>query len=165
MPVNTSKTELRSYFDIDNNVEYINLKPYLEHSHQKYNYFLVDNELIKLKQREKQKLGIHFILNEILLICKMSKRKKCFYYQVGSQFVEEQKLVKCIFKVLPSQIIYNHLEFDDFLLAQREYESFTPVDTSKISWKRFKSFLVKNDLTVIEKKFTKDINVKLSLIH
>ena len=66
MPVNTSKTELRSYFDIDNNVEYINLKPYLEHSHQKYNYFLVENNLTKLKQREKQKLGIHFILNEIL---------------------------------------------------------------------------------------------------
>ena len=165
MPVNTSKTELRSYFDIDNNVEYINLKPYLEHSHQKYNYFLVENDLTKLKQREKQKLGIHFILNEILLICKMSKRKKCFYYQIAPQFVEEQKLVERIFKVLPSQIIYNQLEFDDFLIAQREYEIFTPVDTSKISWKRFKSFLVKNDLTAIGRKFTEDINVKLSLIH
>ena len=105
MPVNTSKTELRSYFDIDNNVEYINLKPYLEHSHQKYNYFLVENDLTKLKQREKQKLGIHFILNEILLICKMSKRKKCFYYRVSPPFAEEQKLVERIFRVLPSQII------------------------------------------------------------
>ncbi|MDB4396018.1 hypothetical protein N9Z65_00205 [bacterium] len=165
MPVNTSKTKLRSYFDIENNVEYINLAPYLEHSHQEYNYFIVDSELSKIKQREKQKLGIHFILQEILLVCKMSKRKKCFYYQVNPQFKEEHKLVQRIFKVLPSQIIYNKLDYDDFLLAQREYEVFTPIDTSKISWKRFKSFLIKNGLTAIEDKFTKDINVKLSLIH
>ena len=75
------------------------------------------------------------------------------------------KISERIFRVLPSQIIYNQLEFDDFLIAQREYEIFTPIDTSKISWKRFKSFLVKNDLTAIERKFTEDINVKLSLIH
>jgi len=165
MPVNTSKTELRSYYDMENNVEYINLTPYLEHSHQEYNYFVVENELTNLKQREKQKLGIHFILKEILLICQMSKRKKCFYYHEDDQFIKEKQLIKSIFRVLPSQVIYGQLSFDNFLVTQREYELFTPVDTSKISWKRFKNFLKKNDLTAIEEKFTKDINVKLSLIH
>lgn len=165
MATNTGKTELRSYFDMDNNVEYVNLLPYLDNSFQEYQYYITENELHTLSQKEKNQLGTHFILNQILLICQMSKRKKCFYYQVDEQFPVEKLLVERIFKVLPSQIIYSEETFDDFLIEQREYHSYTPIDTSKISWKKFKEFLKKNNLTMLDKKFTKDINVKLSLLH
>ena len=165
MAVNTSKTELRSYFDIENNVEYVNLTPYLENSQQEYNCYLVDNDLNRLTNKEKNQLGIHFILKQVLLVCQMSKRKKCFYYHVDTRYTKENQLVKRIFNCLPSRIIYNEMSFDEFLLEQREFQAFTPVDTSKISWKKFKTFLSRNNLTMIERDFTKDINVKLSLLH
>ena len=81
------------------------------------------------------------------------------------EYVIEKMLVERIFKVLPSKIIYNDICFEEFIMEQREYEAYIPIDTSKISWKKFKEFLKKNDLTKIENKFTKDINVKLSLLH
>ena len=165
MPVNTTQHELRSYFDIDNNVEYVNLLPFLKHSFNEYNMFVVDNELIKLSRKEENQLSTHFILKQILLICMMSKRKKCFYYHVESDSNTERVLVERIFNALPSRIIYNSMSFDEFLLEQREYQTYTPIDTSKISWKKFKSFLKRNNLTQIEKDFVKNINVKLSLIH
>jgi len=165
MTVNIIKHELRSYFDIDDNVEYVNLFPFLEHSFNEYNLFVVDNELIKLSRKEKNQLSTHFILKQVLLICNMSKRKKCFYYQVDTDNNIESVLVKRIFNALPSRIIYNSMSFDEFLLEQREYQTYTPIDTSKISWKKFKSFLKRNNLTQIEKDFVKNINVKLSLLH
>ncbi len=165
MPVNTTHHELRSYFDIDNNVEYVNLLPFLEHSFNEYNMFVVNNELIKLSRKEKNQLSTHFILKQILLICMMSKRKKCFYYHVESDSNTERVLVERIFNALPSRIIYNSMSFDEFLLEQREYQTYTPIDTSKISWKKFKSFLKRNNLTQIEKDFVNNINVKLSLLY
>ena len=95
----------------------------------------------------------------------MSKRKKCFYYQGDTDNTIERALVERIFNALPSRVIYNSMSFDEFLLEQREYQTYTPIDTSKISWKKFKSFLKRNNLTQIEKDFVKNINVKLSLLH
>lgn len=165
MATNTTKPKLRSYFDIENNVEYVNLVPYLDNSFKEYQYFVTENELHNISQKEKNQLGTHFILNQIFTICQMSKRKKCFFYEVDEEYAIEKMLVERIFKVLPSKIIYNDICFEEFIIEQREYEAFTPIDTSKISWKRFKEFLKKNNLSAIESKFTKDINVKLSLLH
>jgi len=165
MAVNTTKHELRSYFDIENNVEYVNLLPFLEHSFNEYSYYVVENDLKKLSRKEKNQLSTHFILKQVLLICEMSKRKKCFYYQVDPDNNRERLLTERVFNALPSRIIYNNMSFDEFLLEQREYQSYIPIDTSKISWKKFKLFLKRNNLTQIERDFTKNINVKLSLIH
>ena len=123
--------------------------------------FVVDNELIKLSSKEKNQLSIHFILKQILFVCKMSNHKKCFYYQSDTG----NDPVKRIFNTLPSRIIYNSMSFDEFIVDQREYQTYFPIDTSKISWKKFKSFLKSNNLTQIEKDFITDINVKLSLLH
>jgi hypothetical protein len=164
-PTNLNKPKLRSYFDMDANVEYVNLGPYLDSSFQEYQYYVTENELHTLKKKEKNQLGTHFILNQILIICKMSKRKKCFYYEVNDEYTVEKLLVERIFKVLPSKIIYDDVSFEEFIIEQREYQAYTPIDTSMISWKKFKQFLKKNNLTMIEKKFTHDINVKLSLLH
>ena len=164
-PTNLNKPKLRSYFDIESNVEYINLGPYLDDSFRDYQYHVTENDLNNISQKEKNQLGSHFILNQILIICKISKRKKCFYYQFKEEYAIERLLIERIFKVLPSKIIYSDIDFEDFIREQREYEAYTPIDTSKISWKKFKEFLKKNNLTMIEKKFTQDINVKLSLLH
>lgn len=165
MATNTDKPKLRSYYDMENNVEYVNLVPYLDNSLQDYQYYITENDLQDISQKEKNQLGTHFILNQILIICQMSKRKKCFYYEVDEQYAVEKMLVERIFKVLPSKIIYSELDFEEFIQEQREYQSYTPIDTSKISWKKFKEFLKKNNLSMIESKFIKDINVKLSLLH
>lgn len=165
MATNTDKPKLRSYYDMENNVEYVNLVPYLDNSLQDYQYYITENDLQDISQKEKNQLGTHFILDQILIICQMSKRKKCFYYEVDEQYAVEKMLVERIFKVLPSKIIYSELDFEEFIQEQREYQSYTPIDTSKISWKKFKEFLKKNNLTMLDKKFTKDINVKLSLLH
>ena len=165
MATNTTKPKLRSYFDIENNVEYVNLVPYLDNSFKEYQYFVTENELHNISQKEKNQLGTHFILKQILIICQMSKRKKCFFYEVDEEYAVEKLLVERIYKVLPSKIIYSDLSFEEFIIEQREYEAYTPIDTSKVSWKRFKEFLKKNNLSMIESKFVKDINVKLSLLH
>ena len=165
MATNIDKPKLRSYFDIENNVEYVNLVPYLDNSFKEYQYFVTENELHNISQKEKNQLGTHFILKQILIICQMSKRKKCFFYEVDEEYAVEKLLVERIYKVLPSKIIYSDLSFEEFIIEQREYEAYTPIDTSKVSWKRFKEFLKKNNLSMIESKFVKDINVKLSLLH
>ncbi len=165
MATNTTKPKLRSYFDIENNVEYVNLVPYLDNSFKEYQYFINENELHNISQKEKNQLGTHFILKQILIICQMSKRKKCFFYEVDEEYAVEKLLVERIYKVLPSKIIYSDLSFEEFIIEQREYEAYTPIDTSKVSWKKFKEFLKKNNLSMIENKFVKDINVKLSLLH
>jgi len=164
-PTNLNQPKLRSYFDIENNVEYINLGPYLDDSFRDYQYYITENDLNSLTQKEKNQIGTHFILNQILIICQMSKRKKCFYYEIKEEYAIEKVLIERIFKVLPSKIIHGDVDFEEFIREQREYESYTPIDTSKISWKKFKEFLKKNNLTMIERKFTHDINVKLSLLH
>ena len=163
--ININKPKLRSYFDMENNVEYVNLSPYLDNSFLEYQYYVTENDLHTLSQKEKNQLGTHFILNQIFTICQMSKRKKCFYYELNEEYAIEKVLIERVFKVLPSKIIYNDTSFEEFIVEQREYQAYTPIDTSKISWKKFKAFLKKNNLTMIERKFIKDINVKLSLLH
>lgn len=165
MATNIDKPKLRSYYDMESNVEYVNLVPYLDNSFQDYQFYITENELHNISQKEKNQLGTHFILNQILIICKMSKRKKCFYYEIDEEYAIEKMLVERIFKVLPSKIIYSDVDFESFIQEQREYQAYTPIDTSKISWKKFKDFLRKNNLSMIENKFIKDINVKLSLLH
>ncbi len=165
MATNTTKPKLRSYYDIENNVEYVNLVPYLDNSFKEYQYFVNENELHNISQKEKNQLGTHFILKQILIICQMSKRKKCFFYEIDEEYAIEKLLVERIYKVLPSKIIYSDLTFEEFIIEQREYQVYTPIDTGNISWKKFKEFLKKNNLSMIENKFVKDINVKLSLLH
>ena len=165
MATNINKPKLRSYFDMEGNVEYVNLGPYLDDSFQEYQFYVTENELHTLSQKEKNQLGTHFILKQILHACKMSKRKKCFFYQPDVEYAVEKILIERIFKVLPSKIIYEDVSFEEFIIEQRQYQAYVPIDTSKISWKKFKEFLKKNNLTMIEKKFTHDINVKLSLLH
>ncbi len=101
---NIDKPKLRSYFDIENNVEYVNLGPYLDSSFQEYQYYVTENELHTLKQKEKNQLGTHFILNQILIICRMSKRKKCFYYELNEDYAVERLLIERIFKVLHQRL-------------------------------------------------------------
>jgi hypothetical protein len=67
-PTNLNKPKLRSYFDMDANVEYVNLGPYLDSSFQEYQYYVTENDLHTLTQKEKNQLGTHFILNQILTI-------------------------------------------------------------------------------------------------
>ena len=67
-PTNLNKPKLRSYFDIENNVEYVNLSPYLDDSFQEYQYFVTENEFHNLSQKEKNQLGTHFILRQILIV-------------------------------------------------------------------------------------------------
>lgn len=148
-----------------NNVEYVNLKPYLAKSFQDYQYYITENDLVKLSRVEKNQLGIHFILNQIFDICQQSKHKKCFFYQWNEAEDTEKKLVKRIFNVLPSRIIFEQITFEEFIEDEAQYYPYVPVDTSKISWKRFKMLLKRQNLTMLEKKFTEDLNVKLSLLH
>lgn len=156
---------MKSYFDVDNGVEYINLQPYLDIAYNDCQYYLANSELNNISNTDKKNLNIHFILTQIFYICKQSKHKKCFYYQQQTDRDSEFKLVKLIFNSLPSCFIVNNQSFEDFVKKDREYYTHAPVDTSNISWKRFKHFLKKQNLTALEKHFTKNNNVKLSLIH
>lgn len=156
---------MKSYFDTVNDVEYVNLQPYLAKSFQEYQYYITDNDLVKLSSKEKKQLGIHFILKQIFSICQESKNKKCFYYQWSDKHEAEKQLVKRIFNVLPSRIIFEQMSFEDFVEDEAPFYPYTPVDTSKVSWKRFKMFLKRQNLTMMERNFVENINVKLSLIH
>jgi hypothetical protein len=156
---------MKNYFDLINDVEYVNLRPYLDVAYNDYQYYVANNELTKLSAKDQKNLNIHFILTQIFFVCKESKHKKCFYYQQQPGNNSEFRLVRLIFNSLPSRFIVNDQSFEDFVKGDCEYYPYVPVDTSKISWKKFKSFLKKQNLTVLEKNFTKNNNVKLSLIH
>jgi len=156
---------MKNYFDLINDVEYVNLRPYLDIAYTDCQYYLTNSELTNIPNKDKTNLNIHFILTQIFFVCKESQRKKCFYYQRLSSEDHEFKLVKLIFNSLPSRFIVNDQSFEDFVKEDCEYHPYIPIDTSKISWKKFKAFLRKKNLTGIEKNFTKNNNVKLSLIH
>jgi len=74
---------MKSYFDVDNGVEYINLQPYLDIAYKDCQYYLASSELNNISNTDKKNLNIHFILTQIFFICKQSKHKKCFYYQLS----------------------------------------------------------------------------------
>ena len=145
-----SKHEQRSYYDTVNNVEYVNLVPYMVESCQEYSYYIAENELGKLSKREKNQLGTHFMLNQVLNACKASSYKKCFYYKEDMTYAIENLLIKRIFSALPTKVIYGTDNFDVFI-QERDYM-------------KFRKFLKKQGLTKIEDDFLKNHHVKLSLM-
>ena len=59
-----------SYFDDVQNVEYIDLEPALVQSCKDYNYYIAENELGKISKRDKNRIGTHCMLNQIINVCK-----------------------------------------------------------------------------------------------
>jgi len=158
-----SKHEQRSYYDTVNNVEYVNLVPYMVESCQEYSYYVAENELGKLSKREKNQLGTHFMLNQVLNACKASSYKKCFYYKEDITYAIENLLIKRIFSALPTKVIYGTDNFDVFI-QERDYYVLKNSDMSVISFMKFRKFLKKQGLTKIEDDFLKNHHVKLSLM-
>ena len=92
----------------------INLNYFLDRSFKEYSYHLVENDL-ELKRYDKNKLGIHFILKQIIEAVKINKEhKKLFYYKIDEKIIEYQ-LVKRIFNTLPSVINYGEVGFKEFI--------------------------------------------------
>ena len=140
----------------------INLNYFLDKSFKEYNYHLVENDL-KLKRHDKNKLGIHFILKQIIEAVKIDKEhKKLFYYRADEKYLEYQ-LVKRIFNVLPSIIKYGEMAFKQFI-EEQDYEVWKSPSTAKLSFQNFRNFLKRYDLKHLEREFLADVNIKLSLL-
>ena len=140
----------------------VNLNYFLDRSFKEYNYHLVENDL-KLKRHDKNKLGIHFILKQIIEAVKIDKEhKKLFYYRVDEKYLEYQ-LVKRIFNVLPSVINYGEVGFRQFIQEQ-DYEVWKSPSNARLSFQNFRNFLKRYDLKHLEKEFLADVNIKLSLL-
>ena len=140
----------------------MNLNYFLAKSFNKYNYHLVENDL-KLKRHDKNKLGIHFILKQIIEAVKIDKEhKKLFYYRTDEKYLEYQ-LVKRIFGVLPNVIKYDEVGFREFIEDQ-DYEVWKSPVGAKLSFQNFRNFLKRYDLKHLEKEFLADVNIKLSLL-
>ena len=139
----------------------INLNYFLTKSFNEYNYHLVENDL-ELKRHDKNKLGIHFIVKELIKVCSKNKTKKWFYYKTDGSSIE-YTLVKRLFNALPTNITYSEEDFDTFL-EERDYMSFNKKDTSTISFYKFRLFLRRYELQQIEEECLSNINIKLSLL-
>mgnify|MGYP003659023183 CR=1 FL=1 len=140
----------------------INVNYFLDKSFKEYNYHLVENDL-KLNRHDKNKLGIHFILKQIIQAVRIDKKhKKLFYYKTDDKVIEYQ-LVKRIFNVLPSVINYGEVGFRQFI-EEQDYEVWKSPLTSKLSFQNFRNFLKRYDLKHLEKEFLADVNIKLSLL-
>ena len=140
----------------------INLNYFLTKSFNEYNYHLVENDL-KLNRHDKNKLGIHFILKQIIQAVKIDKdHKKLFYYKADDKVIEHQ-LVKRIFNTLPSVIKYNEVGFREFIKGQ-DYEVWKSPTEAQLSFRNFRNFLKRYDLKHLEKEFLADVNIKLSLL-
>ena len=140
----------------------INLNYFLDKSFKEYNYHLVDNDL-KLKRHDKNKLGIHFILRQIIKAVKIDKEhKKLFYYKTDEKIIEYQ-LVKRIFSTLPSVINYGEVQFREFI-KEHEYEVWKSPSEARLSFSNFRNLLKRYDLKHLEKEFLADVNIKLSLL-
>ena len=140
----------------------MNLNYFLAKSFNKYNYHLVENDL-KLKRHDKNKLGIHFILKQIIEAVKIDKEhKKLFYYRTDEKYLEYQ-LVKRIFGVLPNVIKYGEVGFREFT-EEQDYEVWKSPVGGKLSFQNFRNFLKRYDLKHLEKEFLADVNIKLSLL-
>ena len=141
--------------------EFINLNKCLAKSFNEYNYYITENEL-KLTRKDKNKLGIHFIIKELVKVCSSSDTKKWFYYKTNGESIE-YTLVKHIFNALPTNITYSDDSFETFL-EERDYMSFKKRDSSAVSFYKFRLFLRRYELQQIEKEFLTNINIKLSLL-
>jgi hypothetical protein len=140
----------------------VNLNYFLDKSFKQYNYHLVENDL-KLKRHDKNKLGIHFILKQIIQAVKIDKgHKKLFYYKIDDKVIEYQ-LVKRIFNTLPSVVKYGEIGFKDFI-KEHDYEVWKTPTPSQLSFQNFRNFLKRYDLKHLEKEFLANVNIKLSLL-
>jgi len=140
---------------------FINLNKCLARSFNEYLLYITENEL-KLTRKDKNKLGIHFIVKELIKVCSKNKTKKWFYYKTDGSSIE-YTLVKRLFNALPTNITYSEEDFDTFL-EERDYMSFNKKDTSTISFYKFRLFLRRYELQQIEEEFLSNINIKLSLL-
>ncbi len=156
-----STSESEGVNDIIRGFEFINLNQCLARSFNQYLLYITENEL-KLSRKDKNKLGIHFIIKEIVKVCSTSGNKKWFYYKTDNKSIEHT-LVKRIFNALPTNITYSEEGFDTFL-EERDYMSFNKKDTSAVSFYKFRLFLRRYELQQIEAEFLSNINIKLSLL-
>tara|TARA_R110002012_G_C11578628_1_gene605151 strand:+ start:71 stop:553 length:483 start_codon:yes stop_codon:yes gene_type:complete len=157
----SSMSESVGVNDLVRGFEFINLNQCLAKSFNEYNYYITENEL-KLTRKDKNKLGIHFIIKELVKVCSSSDTKKWFYYKTDGESIEHT-LVKRIFNALPTNITYNEDSFKTFL-EERDYISFAKKDTSAVSFYKFRLFLRRYELQQIESEFLTNINIKLSLL-
>ena len=140
---------------------FIDLNKCLGRSFNKYLLHITENEL-KLTRKDKNKLGIHFIVKELIKVCSKNKTKKWFYYKTDGSSIEHT-LVKRLFNALPTNITYGVEEFNVFL-EDRDYMSFNKRDTSAVSFYKFRLFLRRYELQQIEREFLVNMNIKLSLL-
>ena len=127
----------------------INLNYFLAKSFNEYNYHLVENDL-KLNRHDKNKLGIHFILKQVIQAVRISKEdKKLFYYKTDEKIIEYQ-LVKRIFNTLPSVIKYGEVGFREFI-EEQDYEVWKSPTEAQLSFRNFRNFLKRYDLMHLEK--------------
>ena len=140
---------------------FIDLNKCLARSFNEYLLYITENEL-KLTRKDKNKLGIHFIVKELIKVCSKNKTKKWFYYKTDGSSIEHT-LVKRLFNALPTNITYSEESFNTFL-EERDYMSFNKKDTSTVSFYKFRLFLRRYELQQIEEEFLSNMNIKLSLL-
>jgi hypothetical protein len=156
-----STSESEDVSDLIRGFVFIDLNKCLGRSFNKYLLHITENEL-KLTRKDKNKLGIHFIVKELIKVCSKNKTKKWFYYKTDGSSIEH-KLVKRLFNSLPTNITYGEEGFDVFL-EDRDYLSFNKKDASAVSFYKFRLFLRRYELQQIEREFLTNINIKLSLL-
>ena len=157
-----STSELENVNDEVRGYLFINLNKHLKDSFNEYVLYITEYEL-NLSRKEKNKLGIHFILKKLVNICSLTKTKKWFYYQVDNEKGIEYTLIKRIFGSLPTNITYGNGNFNTFI-KDRDYISFKNIDSSQVSFSKFRQFLKRYELQALEKEFLSNINIKLSLL-
>jgi len=164
MDVSTSvelAKENRQLYDQKRDIVFVNLNSYLTDSFSEYLLYITENEL-KLTRKEKNKLGVHFIIKQLLDAVKSTKNKKWFYYKVNKD-TEESKLVKRIFGALPTNIMYGECDWYEFI-KELDYNVYKKKDGASVSFQKFRQFLKRYELQQLEREFLGDINVKLSLL-
>ena len=97
-------SESEGVSDLVRGFVFINLNQCLARSFNEYLLYITENEL-KLTRKDKNKLGIHFIIKEIVKVCSKTGNKKWFYYKTDNKTIE-YTLVKRIFNALPTNITY-----------------------------------------------------------
>jgi len=154
-------SESEGVSDLVRGFVFINLNQCLARSFNEYLLYITENEL-KLTRKDKNKLGIHFIVKELIKVCSKNKTKKWFYYKTDGSSIEHT-LVKRLFNALPTNITYSEEDFNVFL-EERDYLSFNKKDTSAVSFYKFRLFLRRYELQQIEEEFLSNMNIKLSLL-
>ena len=153
--------ESRQLYDSKRDIVFVDLNSYLTDSFNEYNLYITENEL-KLSRKEKNKLGIHFIIKQLLIAVRSTNKKKWFYYRVEGDS-EESKLVKRIFNSLPTNIMYGEGDWVEFI-KELEYNVYRRKDGASVSFQKFRQFLKRYELQQLEREFLGDINIKLSLL-